>query len=355
MRLSKFIFLILLIGAFINTAFAIFGSKTTGTTVQSYNDKPILRPEDGDYSLIGHPKKKFVPYDRQEAEFSKFIQENAANLIERDEKSLCQSSNQDFLFLFRSADNFMRAAVPNFKGPLGTGVCWWLTDFQFNFLFLTYSNPKVPKANFEQKKKIVDQIINGTQISELSGYKSLMDFMQDQEVQNIIKSKISDKYLIDSFLKLRWAKQKSFEKSNNMPLEFEKIQRFLKTNKLPAPLYIDLKGLASHSLIALKTSEMYFKSDQTDFMINVLDSNPVPAFLSYQASSQKFLANMSWLTNKIKLDKNGIPEMTIEEPKVYLDRIERYKSIKELLDQFCRRKGYSSGARLQAPTTFFQK
>lgn len=347
--MTKSLFLFLILFGYSQFCLAIFGSKTTGKIVKSANDKPVLKPADGDYSIKFNKNRKFVPYDHQESEFAKFVNEEASNLIERNDKDLCESANQDFLFLFRSADNFMRAAVPNFKGPLGTGVCWWLTDFQFNFLFLTYANPRISKPNFEVKKTIVEQIITGTKVSELSGYKSLEEFMQDEDVQRIIKSKISNKYLVDSFIKLRWANRKPSGATDNMQKEYEKIDSFLKTNNLPAPLYLDLEGLPSHALIALKTTEFPSQKTQADVMFHVLDSNPVPAYLSYRRTTQKFIANMSWLSGKMKFDKQGNPIMNLHEPKVFLDRPERYQNLKEILDQFCKSKGFSKGARLLAP------
>lgn len=356
----KWIFPCLIFCSYLQPVFAVVGAKATGKIQQSGNDRPVLRPANGDYSMSGNKHRDYVPYDHQESEFSKFTGEESANLIERNEKNLCQSSNQDFLFLFRIADNFMRAAVPNFKGPLGTGVCWWLTDFQFNFLFLTYVNPRGSKPSFKVKENIVDQIIAGSSISELSGYKSLEEFMQDEEVQQIIKSKISNKYLIDSFLKFRWAQQRPRSQSRDMAQQYENIDSFLRTNKLPVPLYVDLEGPPSHTLIALKTSEMppvvSSVPGESDQVIHVLDTNAVPAYLSYKRTSKKFFANMGPLKRGVKFEKKrqGFPKMKLHEPKVYIDRIERYRGMKQLLDNFCKSKGFSNGANLQIPESFFR-
>jgi hypothetical protein len=337
------------------TAWAIVGAKTTGAIKENVTHQPLMKPADGKFRMTFKPEDgppKMIPTDRQEKDFAAFLGEDAQNVMARDEKTLCHSSNQDFLFLFRTADNMLRSSVHNFKGPLGTGVCWWMSDFQFHFLFLTYVNPKAPRPTREAKQAIVQSILQGKSVTELPGYASLAEFMQDPEVQHIIKRQISDKFLVDSFVKMRWANRKPPGNANDMSGEFRRIQTFLNTHKLPAPIYLDLPGPPAHTIFAVKVMEAATFGNVPPFHnILSLDSNAVPTQLSFTPSEAKFRAYMSW-GGSVKRDKNNMPILDVLEPKVYLDHPERYHLIKALLDGFCKSKGFKGPAKLQVPKAF---
>lgn len=331
-------------------SYAVIGAKKSGKVVPNY-DKPHVKPAKGEVMSMTRPIR-MVPYDRQEEEYGKFLSEGLGDIFARDAKTLCESSNQDFLFLFRAADNMMRTAVSNFKGPLGTGVCWWISDFQFHFLFLTYVDPTSPKPDFETKKILVQKILEGKEVVKLAGYKSISEFMQDPDIQSIVKSQISNQYLIDSFLKMKWANRKPAGDAQDMETQFKSIKTFLENNKLPTPVFVDLKGPAAHTLIALKTIKMETFNPKfpvpESWLFSVLDSNAVSTALSYNVEEKKFIANMNMYA-KPKDFVDGKPVLELHEPKVYLDNPQRYRIIKNALDNFCKEQGFKKFSRLTLP------
>ena len=95
---------------------------------------------------------------------------------------------------------------------LGTGVCWWHSQFHRFATYQAYYSPKKKKLNPdnpEDKKKIKDifnKIIRKKGPVEIPGYSSLFEFTRDPKIEALLQKRLQNWMAEDSFLKMQWYK-----------------------------------------------------------------------------------------------------------------------------------------------------
>jgi hypothetical protein len=156
-------------------------------------------------------------------------------------------------------------ALNNPPGFARTGMCWFWSRIQRASMFLLRPAPHLPKPSPDERRRIIQKLIDMNEVIELPGYKTVSEFFEhDRKTENALVQEV-DYWAVRTFFRMfvrvgdsgsRKSHSERYARYNYLHsrLQFRKEPVFLRFNPHPerAPL-----GIVSHSYLLLDVEPYY--------------------------------------------------------------------------------------------------